>query len=150
MAQVGLLEDNVRIAKLCSTLLHYAGHEVTIYADSKTCLHALLPDGRPHNNGSIALPSLPVEVLILDLALPDIHGVDVLRHLTSHPSTRRLPIILCTAASRSDLAKALHVAPHANIVEKPFKLQTLMSAISNALSDASQAVAPSFEGEGHT
>ena len=69
MAQVGLLEDNARIAKLCSTLLHYAGHQVTVYADSQTCLCALLPDLLPdpgtHNSKipdleSVSSPPLPV------------------------------------------------------------------------------------------
>ena len=44
MAQIGLLEDNARIAKLCTTFLHFAGHDVTIYEHPKKCLHALLRD----------------------------------------------------------------------------------------------------------
>jgi len=141
MAQIGLLEDNARIAKLCSTLLHYAGHQVTIYETSQKCLHALLLDGRIYDNvhslqNITKTYPLPVEVLILDLALPDINGIDVLRHLTSHPHTQTLPIILCTAATSTEVAKALRVAPHASIVEKPFKLQTLVSAISTALETA--------------
>jgi CheY-like chemotaxis protein len=148
MARVGLLEDNIRIAKLSATLLHYAGHEVTIYEDSKECLHALLPGGEIFNNGPLPAPSLPIEVLILDLALPDMHGIEVLRRLTSHPHTHRLPIILCTAATHSEVASALLVAPHAHIVEKPFKLQTLVSAISTALRAPSQLLSPSIEGDG--
>ena len=141
MAQVGLLEDNARIAKLCSTLLHYAGHQVTVYETSQKCLHALLLEGRTSDDvhslqDSIRTCVLPVEVLILDLALPDINGIDVLRHLASHPHTQSLPIILCTAATSTEVAKALRVAPHASIVEKPFKLQTLVSAISTALDTA--------------
>lgn len=142
MAQVGLLEDNPRIAKLCVTLLHYAGHEVTVYETSKKCLHALSIDAKPHEILDTALlPSmsswvLPVEVLILDLSLPDMSGIDVLKHLTSHPYTQALPLILCTAAANAELVKARHVAPHAGIVEKPFRLQTLISAISTALEAA--------------
>ncbi len=143
MAQVGLLEDNARIAKLCTTLLHYAGHQVVVYEDSLSCLHALLPDLRTHDSVNPAPESifsfrLPVEVLILDLALPDINGIEVLRCLKAHPHTQSLPLILCTAATTAEVAKALSVAPHANIVEKPFKLQTLVSAISTALSDTSK------------
>src|SRR5437764_15395972 len=46
MAQVGLLEDNARIARLCATLLQYAGHQVTVYDTPQQCLHALLSHGR--------------------------------------------------------------------------------------------------------
>ena len=36
---------NVRIAKLCTTFLHLAGHDVTIYEHPKKCLHALRLNG---------------------------------------------------------------------------------------------------------
>ena len=42
MAQVGLLEDNMRIARLCATMLQYAGHDVTIYEHPRECLRALV------------------------------------------------------------------------------------------------------------
>ena len=138
MALVGLLEDNARIAKLCATMLHFAGHQVTIYEHPEQCLQALL-SVRKAPESILSLQdirndrSLPVEVLILDLHLPDIDGVEVLRHLQAHPRTQSLPLIFCTAAADSEIARALSIAPRASLVEKPFKLQTLISAISNVL-----------------
>ncbi len=84
----------------------------------------------------LAISQLPVDLLILDLLLPGIDGIDVLRYLTSHPRTKALPIILCTAATQSEVAKAQRIAPHVGVVEKPFKLQTLVSAITTALNSA--------------
>ena len=138
MAIVGLLEDNDRIAKLCATFLHFAGHQVTRYDTSLKCLRALFSYSQSQDNvlssqESAGKSSLPVEVLILDLSLPDINGIEVLRYLTTHPHTQSLPLIVCTASTGSDIAKARLIAPHAGIVEKPFKLQTLVSAISTAL-----------------
>ena len=108
MAQVGLLEDNVSIAKLCATLLQLAGHQVTVYDTPQKCLHALLSHGRalesvPAFHATVRSSSLPVEVLILDLALPDISGIEVLRSLASQPRTQALPIILCTAATNTEV-----------------------------------------------
>lgn len=130
MARIGLLEDNTRIAKLCTTMLQYAGHQVTVYEHPHACLQALLPEATAYSHTSTALP---VEILILDLYLPDIPGIEVLLSLQSCPRTQALPLILCTAASTSEVERALRIVPHAGFVEKPFKLQVLTSAITKAL-----------------
>ena len=136
MAQVGLLEDNARIAKLCATMLQYAGHHVIIYEHPRECLNDLLPGVT--NRQSVAFASgvtglLPVDVLILDLHLPDMTGIEVLHSLRAHPRTQSLPLIFCTAATSAEVASALSIAPQACFIEKPFTFQELISAISNAL-----------------
>ena len=141
MARVGLLEDNSRVAKLCATMLNFAGHQVTIYGHPKECLQALFSSGLLQGDicavqEGLKGSTLPVEVLILDLHLPDITGLEVLRHLQSYPHTRSLPLIFCTAATDSEVARALQIAPRAGLVAKPFKLQTLVSAISTVLQTA--------------
>ena len=135
MAQVGLLEDNSRIAKLCATILQYAGHQVFVYEHPQVCLDALLPTVLPRGNkqGSVAPSSPPVDVLILDLHLPDIAGIDVLRSLSSHPSTQSLPLICCSAASSAEISNVLSIAPSVFFIEKPFTYQDLVSAVSNVL-----------------
>jgi CheY-like chemotaxis protein len=140
MAQVGLLEDNTRIAGLCATMLQYAGHQVTIYEHPRECLQALLPSKAPYNGSeqnvhkftSPSLP-LPVDVLILDLHLPEIDGIEVLHHLLASPTTKSLPLIFCTAATPYEISRALSLAPHASFIEKPFTFRDLTSAITNVL-----------------
>ena len=138
MARVGLLEDNLRIAKLCVTMLNYAKHEVTIYMDAQECLQELaIFDFFPLPSFPVPEPDisafLPIDVLILDLHLPSMHGLDVLRRLRNHPRTAALPLIFCTAAPLTEINQALAIAPDAMLVEKPFKLQTLVQAISDSL-----------------
>lgn len=142
MARIGLLEDNHRIAKLSAIMLNYAGHDVAIYTEACECLRALsvldLPPVRvfPGRRASLLSSPLPIDVLILDLHLPTMSGLDVVRFLRSCPSTYTLPLIFCTAATSSEVNRAFTVAPEAVLVEKPFKLQTLISAITRALSRA--------------
>ena len=137
MAHIGLLEDNIRIAKLCSTMLQYAGYEVTVYDHPRACLSALLyqPSSaeREYVASQSCLAGLPVDVLILDLNLPDIDGLEVVHTLYSHPRTHALPLIFCTAASSSEVGKALRVAPSASFIGKPFTFQELTCAVKEAL-----------------
>ncbi len=138
MGRVGLLEDNARIARLCATMLQFAGHSVIVYEHPRECLEALMPsaamiDRRSPTHLLPSLSALPIEVLILDLQLPEIPGTEVLQCLQSHPQTRNLPLIFCTASNSSEVANALRIAPQASVVEKPFKLQALASAVLAAL-----------------
>lgn len=135
MACIGLLEDNIRIAKLCATMLHYAGHEVIIYTDPQECLRALMFPVAPARQSFLNQEALalPIDVLILDLHLPIIPGLEVLRLLRGCPQTSALPLIFCTAATTSEINGAFALAPNATLVEKPFKLQALVSAIARVL-----------------
>ncbi|HEY7415304.1 MAG TPA: response regulator [Ktedonobacteraceae bacterium] len=140
MAHIGLLEDNIRIARLCATMLQYAGYEVTVYDHPRACLSALLlqslspeKDEYEHATSQSDPTGLPVDVLILDLNLPDINGLEVVHALCSHPRTHSLPLIFCTAASSSEVVQALRVAPSASFIGKPFTFQELTGAVKQAL-----------------
>jgi CheY-like chemotaxis protein len=138
MAHVGLLEDNLRIAKLSATMLQYAGHRVTIYEHPRECLNALLlqpviPETRSYSSEQDIARFSPIEVLILDLSLPEIDGFEVIDRLRSHPRTRTLPLIFCTAAGRSEVIRAMRLAPHSTVISKPFTFQELTSAVTRSL-----------------
>lgn len=135
MARVGLLEDNDRIARLSATMLQFSGHIVTIYGRGSALLDDLMISPHRMNTSHIgnALMSLPIDVLMLDLQLPDMSGIEVVQYLQSYPHTRPLPLIFCTAANPSEIARVLHVAPGAKVVEKPFRLQALADAVRDAL-----------------
>ncbi|HCI78431.1 MAG TPA: hypothetical protein DHW02_01930 [Ktedonobacter sp.] len=134
MARVGLLEDNERIARLSATMLQFAGHTVTIYDRGCTLLDDLIPVRDLISScDTTSLAQLPIDVLMLDLQLPDMPGIEVVQHLQSYSHTRTLPLIFCTAANLSEIALVLRVAPQAKVVEKPFKLQALVDAVSDAL-----------------
>lgn len=140
MARIGLLEDNIRISKLCATMLRYAGHNVTVYTDPGECLNALLLlDVRQHfcpctKTSDSAV--LPIDVLIMDLHLPAIPGLEILRILRSYAHTSTLPLIFCTAATGSEVDQAFSIAPDAVLVEKPFRLQSLVTAIAEVFPPA--------------
>ncbi len=137
MVHVGLLEDNARIAKLCAAMLHYGGHQVTVYNHPEACLKALLPEAsNPEELISdwkvCGKLHLPIDVLILDFYLPEMNGLEVIQHLQESPKTRELPLILCSAASDYEVHQALTMAPHITLLEKPFQIQALFNEVVRA------------------
>jgi CheY-like chemotaxis protein len=137
MARVGLLEDNPVIARLAATMLNYKGHQVTVYEHPRDCLNALsltnVSGDLPLRDARSDEMMLPVEVLILDLHLPDIGGFHILELIQSNRRTRSLPLIFCTAATAREIDYALSLAPQAYLIEKPFKMETLLTAVSRIL-----------------
>ena len=62
----------------------------------------------------------PVTALILDLNMPDMHGLEVLKFLRSHDQYRGLPVlILTTRGDEASRSAALHAGASAYMT-KPF------------------------------
>jgi len=75
----------------------------------------------------------PVHALVLDLNMPDMHGLDALRFLRSHDQYRELPVlILTTRGDEASRAAALKAGASAYLT-KPFSPETLTSAVRDLL-----------------
>ena len=70
----------------------------------------------------------PVALLILDLNMPDMHGVDVLKFLRRHPSSREVPVVVLTTRGDESSRDAAIAAGATQYMTKPFIPQTLLSA----------------------
>jgi CheY-like chemotaxis protein len=81
--RVVIVEDNERNQRLASAVLEMAGVEVLVAATGGAAIHLCLED--------------PPDGVLLDLQLPDMDGVSVLRELRADARTRHLPIIAVTA-----------------------------------------------------
>ncbi|HLA79396.1 MAG TPA: response regulator [Vicinamibacteria bacterium] len=60
----------------------------------------------------------PPAVVLLDLKLPKVDGMDVLRHIKSHPVFRTIPVVvLTTSAEDSDVEAAYRLGANSYIVK---------------------------------
>jgi DNA-binding response OmpR family regulator len=74
-----------------------------------------------------------LELVLLDLGLPDIDGTEVLRRLRATPTGRRLPVIMMTAASgRETELESLRQGVD-DFVTKPLDLPILVARIDSVL-----------------
>jgi len=81
-ALVLVVDDDKNIAALLGRLMRTEGHEVLTVNDGAAALEAV-SEHRP-------------DLVLLDLVLPGVHGLEVCRRLRQDPATRLTPVILIT------------------------------------------------------
>lgn len=71
------------------------------------------------------------KVVLLDLKLPKIHGLEVLQRLREKPATKSLPIVVLTSSQEDrDLARAYELGANSYVV-KPVEFDAFVEAVSN-------------------
>lgn len=79
-----------------------------------------------------ALSELP-DLILLDVMMPDITGIEVCRRLVNDPATKDIPIILVTAKSGADDTKEGLEAGAFDYIKKPFNRIELLARVKSAL-----------------
>ena len=105
-----LVEDNEDHAELLKRTLREATDLRIVHArDGEAALDYLGLSGPDAGQGRNEIPAL----VLLDLRLPRIDGLDVLRRIKAVQSLRPVPVVVLTTSSApSDIARAYHL--HAN------------------------------------
>jgi two-component system chemotaxis response regulator CheY len=62
----------------------------------------------------------PVSLLVLDLNMPDMHGLDVLKFVRSQPSFKTLPVVVLTTRADEVSRRAALAAGATMFLTKPF------------------------------
>jgi CheY-like chemotaxis protein/anti-sigma regulatory factor (Ser/Thr protein kinase) len=116
-------EDNLASIKLVSTLLERAGCRI-IHAN--TGLQAV----------DLALRRLP-DVILMDVQMPELDGIEATRRITADPRTGHIPIICVTAlAMPQDRERCLEAGAR-GYVSKPYDMQTLLQTMARLLPEIS-------------
>jgi CheY-like chemotaxis protein len=112
-----LVEDNPQDELLTLRALGKAGlaNPIEVARDGQQALDFLLGQGEFADR---AEPPLPL-VVLLDLGLPKLSGVEVLERLRAHERTRLLPVVILTSSDESaDRVRAYEVGAN-SFVRKP-------------------------------
>jgi two-component system KDP operon response regulator KdpE len=110
--KVLLVDDDATLRRTLGIGLRAAGHEVLLVADGRSALQAVRED-RP-------------DLVVLDLGLPDLSGVEVLRRLRGWSTT---PVVVLSARAESaEKVQALDLGAD-DYVTKPFGMDELLARI---------------------
>jgi CheY-like chemotaxis protein len=84
-------------------------------------------------NEAIAALADSLDLLILDLHLPRLSGLDVLRHVRSDPASRDLPVLVLTADAMAGTRDAVLAEGASDYMTKPFDLNALRAMVARIL-----------------
>lgn len=122
MARMLVVDDEPMMRDLLQKALTRKGHEVIAVEGGRKAIQLFRQD-RP-------------DLTILDLNLPDINGIDVLREIRS--VAPQAPVIILTGAGTEDMEQQARALGVTDILKKGFSLHALGAALQRILKQPGQ------------
>ena len=119
MSTILIVDDEPSIRSLVRDCLELEGHEIVEAADGPSALDAVASDNP--------------DLMVLDIMMPGMSGLDVLTELRGQPTTKELPVILLTAMSDDATTWAGWSAGANVFLPKPFDPGALLDWIDRVL-----------------
>jgi CheY-like chemotaxis protein len=123
--QLLLVEDNPNDAELTIDALRETKlvNNVTWVKDGAEALELLLANGKEDD------PARLLKLVLLDLRLPRVDGLDVLRAIRADRRTKLLPVVVLTSSrEESDLVRAYDLGANSYLV-KPVESEAFLKAV---------------------
>jgi len=114
-----VVDDNATIRSLVTTILGSHDMEAVAVTDGDEAL-AFLELRRP-------------DLVLLDLSMPRLDGVEVLRQVRAHPALHDLRVVMLTAVASTPRFQDVHAYKPNGFIEKPFHINDLLDQVRRAL-----------------
>lgn|SRR5574341_1146585 len=126
LKRILLVEDSLRDAELAldALALNHLANEVVHVQDGAEALDYLFRRGRffGRTNGQPA-------VVLLDLKMPKVDGIEVLRQIKGDPALKTIPVVVMTSSREErDLLDSYQLGVNAYVV-KPVKFHDFVEAV---------------------
>ena len=122
--RVLLVDDEPNLRKVLSALLIQQGFAVHVENDGEAALTRVR-----------SAPADTFDVVISDLRMPNMNGMEACRTLRGRGDTQAIPIIMVTTRGESDMIEEAFAAGCTDYVTKPIDGAELTSKISNLIGD---------------
>jgi two-component system, cell cycle response regulator DivK len=110
-----VVDDHAESRDVCALLLLREGFRVA------TAINGL--------NGLVKALSLLPDVIVMDLAMPDLDGLDCTRQLAASTTTREIPVIILTAHATPEARAHAAAAGCRGFLVKPFEASDLIAEV---------------------
>ncbi len=124
-----LVEDNPDDEELTLLSLrkHNLLHDIVVVRDGVEALEFMHAEGQYAGRDMQHMPT----VVLLDLKLPKLDGLGVLKRLRADPRTRRQPVVVLTSSSQDADVIASYQLGANSYVRKPVEFGSFMEAVGN-------------------
>ncbi|HEY9164386.1 MAG TPA: response regulator [Magnetovibrio sp.] len=129
MAEVLLIDDDINIHQIVSLFLEEVGYPVHSATSGKAGL-------------ILAEQTFP-DLILLDIAMPGMDGISVLRALRANPTTADIPVLIFTVHDKEDVATEIAKYSRVGYLMKPVDMYTLQTNVSTVLSSTPRQPAAS-------
>jgi two-component system, response regulator len=122
-----LVEDNpsdVNLTKRAFTIKRIA-NEIVVAQDGQEALDYLFCEGEHAGRDASDLPGL----ILLDLNLPKIDGITVLREIKKHATTRALPVVVLTTSTEGADLDTCYSLGCNSYIRKPVDFEQFVEAV---------------------
>ncbi|MFN7710642.1 MAG: response regulator [Holosporales bacterium] len=123
-SRILIIEDNALNLKYFRDALAYHGF-------------ATLEDSS--GTGAVSLAKSHPQAILLNLQLPEVSGLDLVKTLKSDPETAHIPIIATSAIDLGEVEHAARSAGCTHFMVKPFGIQTLVETVQECLQQSVKA-----------
>jgi two-component system, response regulator len=122
-----LVEDDPRDARMTVRELQKCGitTHIDVVQDGEEALDYLFCRGA-HNERS---PDHPPQLILLDLKLPKVDGLQVLREIKSRPETRPIPVVALTSSREEKDMVACYQLGVNSYIQKPVEFEQFRETI---------------------
>jgi two-component system cell cycle response regulator DivK len=110
-----IVEDNALNAKLARDVLVAKGYAVRVAGSGEEGLR-------------LACEEVP-NLVLMDIQLPGIDGIEALRQLRAHPATAHVPVVAFTASVTSGERSRVNAAGFDGFLSKPINLKEFLATV---------------------
>ncbi len=124
MAKIAIVEDDLNLAALYTQKIESGGHTVSLLADKEAVskIRELKPD-----------------IVLLDILMPNVNGLEILRELKADAALSAIPVILLTnVAEDTSISKGLEYGAYGYLLKSETTPDQILSRVNMTLEETAR------------
>ena len=116
MKKIWIVDDDEEMTRAVRLMLKMMNYETAAFFNARTAAQALMDKGRP-------------DLLLLDINMPEVTGLDLLEFLRRREETKNIPIVMLSTESSDVMVDRANELGADSYVSKPVTIEELERAL---------------------